>query len=192
MEFAEVVRRRRMVRSYTDQPVDEDAIEKILDAAVAAPSAGHSQGQRFVVVTDREQRARIAEAADEASYVAAGLNPWISSAPVHIVLCTDRQAYVDRYAEPDKAGIQHWDVPYWWVDAGASMIAILYAAVSEGLAAGFLGAHGFNGLHDMLGIPQDILIVGVVTIGHEAPHRPSGILERGRTPRDEVIRRERW
>lgn len=192
MEFAEVVRRRRMVRSYTDRPVDPDAIDRILDAAVAAPSAGHSQGQRFVVVTDALQRSLIADAAGEADYISTGFDPWISRAPVHIVVCADKQAYVDRYAEPDKRGIEHWDVPYWWVDAGASMMGILYAAVSEGLAAGFLGAHGFEGLHDVLGVPQNILILGVVTIGHAAADRPSGSLERGRVPRTEVIHRERW
>jgi len=192
MEFTEVVRRRRMVRAYTNQPVEPDAIERILDAAVATPSAGHSQGQRFVVVTGKEQRSLIADAAGEAGYVTSGFDPWISGAPVHIVVCTDKQAYVDRYGEPDKAGIELWDVPYWWVDAGASMMAILYAAVSEGLAAGFLGAHGFDNIHDVLGIPQTVLILGVVTIGHGAADRPSGSLERGRVPRDEIIHRERW
>lgn len=192
MELSDVVRRRRMVRNFADQPVASDAVDRIVDAAIRAPSAGFSQGQRFVVVTDSLARQAVARAAGEHEYVEEGFDPWISKAPVHVVICADRQAYVDRYAEPDKSGTADWTVPYWWVDAGASLMAILYAAVDEGLAAGFLGAHAVDELHRVLDIPNDILIAGIVTIGHAAPDRPSGSLRRGRTPRDEVVRRERW
>lgn len=181
-----------MVRNYTGQPVNEASIERIVDAGVRAPSAGFSQGQRFVVVTDAETRMAVAMAGGEQQYVEMGFDPWISVAPVHIVICTDPQAYVDRYDEPDKGGTQDWNVPYWWVDAGASMMAILYAAVDEGLAAGFLGSHALDDLRSTLGIPTEILVAGVVTVGHAAPDRKSGSLERGRTERDEVVRRDRW
>lgn len=192
MELSDVARRRRMVRNYSDEPVTADIIEQIVDSGVRAPSAGFSQGQRFVVVTDRNTRMAVARAAGEDAYVEQGFDPWISKAPVHIVICADRQAYVDRYNEPDKGGTEDWDVPYWWVDAGASMMAILYAAVDEGLAAGFIGAHALDDLRSALGIPDDILIAGVVTIGHPAPDRRSGSLARGRTPSSEVVRWNRW
>lgn len=181
-----------MVRRYADSGIDAAAIDRIVDAAVRAPSAGFSQGQRFIVVTEESLRAALAEAAGEGEYVSRGFSPWISVAPVLIVVCIDKQAYVDRYAERDKAGTGGWDVPYWWVDAGASLMAILYAAVDEGLAAGFLGAHAFEGLHPVLDIPEDIEVVGVVTLGHAAPDQSSARVKRGRLPRDEVVRRERW
>jgi len=181
-----------MVRNYTDEPVDGDAVDRIVDAGVHAPSAGFSQGQRFVVVTDTDKRRAVAEAAGESEYLEQGFDPWISRAPIHIVICSDKRAYLDRYAEPDKGGTDDWTVPYWWVDAGASLIAILYAAVDEGLAAGFLGSHAMGDLHHVLGIPIDTLIAGVVTIGHPAPDRRSGSLDRGRTPRDEVVHWEKW
>ena len=192
MELSDVTRRRRMVRNYTEQPVAADAIERIVDAGVRAPSAGFSQGQRFVVVTDADTRMAVARAAGENAYIEQGFDPWISKAPVHVVICASKQAYVDRYNEPDKGGTQDWDVPYWCVDAGASMMAILYAAVDEGLAAGFLGSHALDDLRSALGIPAEILIAGIVTIGHEAPDRRSGSLARGRTDASETVRWDRW
>ncbi|MGI9584205.1 MAG: nitroreductase family protein [Acidimicrobiia bacterium] len=199
MEFREVVARRRMVRNYTDQPVAPDAIDRIIDAGIRAPSAGFSQGQRFIVVTDIDKRHAVARAAGEDEYVAEGFDPWISSAPVHVILCADKAAYLSRYSEPDKAGAdgrasveEDWIVPYWWVDAGASMMAILLAAVDEGLAAGFLGAHAFDEIQEAMGLPQDVLIVGVTTIGHGAPDRTSASLSRGRTNREDVVFSNRW
>ena len=181
-----------MVRNYTNEPVDAAVLDHILDAAVHAPSAGFSQGQRFVVITDPKTRAEIAVCGGETAYLDKGFDPWLSVAPVHIVLCADRQAYIDRYAEADKTGTDDWTVPYWWVDAGASLMAILYAAVDEGLAAGFLGGHAFKNLGQTLGIPSDILIAGVVTIGHGAPDRGSASVTRGRIELSEIVHRERW
>jgi nitroreductase len=199
VDFKDVVTKRRMVRNYTYEPIDADAIGRIIDAGIRAPSAGFSQGQRFVVVTAPEQRHAIARAAGEDQYVAQGFDPWISKAPVHIVVCADKNAYLSRYSEPDKTGPdgrpsqeEDWIVPYWWVDAGGSMMAILLAAVDEGLAAGFLGAHSFEGIQSVVQTPDDILIVGVVTVGHPAPDRRSSSITRGRTPRSRVVFDNRW
>jgi len=188
-----------MVRNYTDQPVEADALARVVDAGVRSPSAGFSQGQRFVVVTNEAQRTAIAVAAGEPEYIAKGFDPWISKAPAHIVICADKNAYLRRYSESDKAGPDgpqsteaDWPVPYWWVDAGASMMAILLAAVDEGLAAGFLGAHNLDMIHKTLGIPEDILIIGVVTIGHPATDRRSASLTRGWNDRSTVIHHDHW
>jgi len=188
-----------MVRNYTDTPVDRASIDRIVHAAVKTPSAGFSQGQRFVVVTDPRARMAVARAGGEELYVADGFDPWISRAPVHIVVCVDKGEYLKRYSEPDKTGEageaskeSDWIVPFWWVDAGASMMAILYAAVDEGLAAGFLGAQAFDELHETLGIPSDVSVVGICTIGHPAEDRKSGSLARGWKPPDEVVKWDRW
>jgi nitroreductase len=199
VEFRDALTRRRMVRNYTDDPVDNDALGRIVDAGVRSPSAGFSQGQRFVVVTNKAQRVAVAQAAHEPEYVADGFDPWISKAPAHIVICVDKGAYLNRYSEADKAGEggapsteADWPVPYWWVDAGASMMSILLAAVDEGLAAGFLGSHNLDMIHEALGIPGDILIVGVVTIGHPASDRRSGSLTRGWNNRSSVVHHNHW
>jgi len=188
-----------MVRNYTDDAVDAVALDRIIEAGVRSPSAGFSQGQRFVVVTNEAQRVAIAHAAGEPEYVAKGFDPWISKAPAHIVICADKDAYLNRYSEADKAGEggspsteEDWPVPYWWVDAGASMMAILLAAVDEGLAAGFLGSHNLETIHEVLGVPEDILIVGVVTIGQPAKDHRSGSLARGWNDRSAVVFRDHW
>lgn len=195
MEFAEVVRRRRMVRNYTDEPVDPQAVERIVAAGLRAPSAGYSQGQSLVVVTDPAIRRRIADLAGEPEYVAAGFDAWISQAPVHVVVAVSEEVYRRRYDEPDKnpdGTEQDWPVPYWWVDAGASLMLVLLAAVDEGLAAGFLGSHAMADLEEELGFPSEVRAIGVVTIGHPAPDRRSNSLARGPRPRDETVHRDRW
>ena len=195
MDFTEVISKRRMVRNYTDEPVDPAALQRILDAGVKAPSAGFSQGHAFVVVADRDRRASIAALANEPDYVAMGLDPWISKAPIHIVISVSEAAYHRRYSESDKLDDGQeieWPIPYWWVDAGAAMENILLAVVAEGMAAGFLGVHSIPGLKDLLGIPTEYTPIGIVTVGHGAPDRKSGSLDRGHRKRHHVIHEEQW
>lgn len=185
-----------MVRNYTDDPIDAGSLERIIDAGLKAPSAGNSQGFGFVVVTDPDHRQKIADLADEREYVSAGYDPWISKAPVHIVISVSEEAYRERYREPDKLGPDgeeiEWPVPFWWVDAGAAMMGVLLAAVDEGLAAGFLGVHAIPELSDSVGLPEDHSPIGVVTVGHPAPDRRSGSLARGKKTRETVVHLERW
>ena len=196
MEFQDVIRKRRMVRNYTDEPVDAGTIDRLIDATRRAPSAGFSQGQYLVVITSADTRKAIAEQSGEPEYVAAGFDPWISRAPVHFVICTSEADYHRRYREADKVDRDGreitWPVPYWWVDAGASLMLLLLAAVDEGLAAGLLGVHSIPGLRSLLGIPDEITPIGVVTVGHAAPDRKSGSLKRGWKPEVDVVHRERW
>jgi nitroreductase len=194
MEFQEVVRRRRMVRNYRPDPVSDDVIARIVDTARRAPSAGYSQGQSFVVVTDENRRRQIAEACGESAYVARRFDPWVSRAPVHVIPCVRLDDYRARYAEPDKTGSpppDEWEVPFWWVDGGAALMLLLLAAVDEGLAAGFLGASR-DRLRSVLAIPDDVAPLGVVTMGYPAPDRRSGSLTRGRRPLEEVLHHNQW
>ncbi|GIU92866.1 MAG: nitroreductase [Acidimicrobiia bacterium] len=180
MEFWEVVRRRRMVRSYRPDPVDRATIARIVEAGVRAPSAGFTQAQHFVVITEPRTRRAVAELAGEGRYVARGYPPWISRAPVHIIVCVSPDEYRKRYSQPDKRGSDPdtWPVPYWWVDAGASLEAILLAAVDAGLAAGFLGVHRLAGVRELLGIPPEVVPIGVVTVGMPDVERPTRPRER--------------
>ena len=197
MEFNEVVRRRRMVRNYDpDKPVSRESLERIATAAQRAPSAGFSQGQRLVVVTDPEQRRRIADICHEPEYVEAGFDPWVSRAPALFVPTVSEEIYHRRYQEPDKVNDDgteiDWPIPYWYVDVGATVMLILLAAIDEGLAAGFLGTHRLDDLRDALGIPADQTPVGVITVGHPLPDRRSGSLKRGWVPRDDFAHWDRW
>jgi nitroreductase len=196
MEFSEALRRRRMVRNYTDEPIDPGSLDRIAGAALRAPSAGNSQAIGVVVVTDAGVRRRIARIAEEDGYVAAGFDPWISRAPAHVVISVSEKVYRDRYSEPDKLGEDgtsiEWPVPYWWVDAGAALMAVLLAAVDEGLAAGFLGVHSVPELSELLALPPDHEPIGVVTVGHPAPDRRSSSLDRPPRPRRTVVHHDRW
>jgi FMN reductase [NAD(P)H] len=193
MEFSEVLRRRRMVRNYLPDPVPDHVLVDLVGAGRRAPSAGHSQGQSFVIITDPERRRVVADLAGEPAYVARGFDPWLSTAPAHIVVCTSEQLYRERYAEADKGGSdRHWTVPYWWVDAGASMMAILLAAVDAGLGAGFLGAHAIPGLATALDLPPTVTPIGLITVGVPAPDRPSSSIDRGARPDGETLHWQRW
>ena len=198
MEFSEVVQRRRMVRHFSTDPIDREVLERIAATAQRAPSAGFSQGQRVVIVTDPERRRRLAEVAGEAFYTGQGFDPWISEAPALFVPCVSAKVYVDRYNEPDKRdpsappGTEDdWQVPYWWMDAGCTVMLILLAAVDEGLAAGFAGGD-VDEIRSELGIPADFTPLGVIPIGHPLPDKKSPSLKRGWRGLDEFARWETW
>lgn len=196
MEFKDVLAHRRMVRNYRSEPVDPEIVERVATAAFRAPSAGNSQGIVVVVVTRENQRRRIAELADEPAYVEAGFDPWISKAPVHVIISVSEQIYHERYQESDKIGEDGeeiaWPLPYWWVDAGAAMMAALLAAVDEGLAAGFLGVHSIPDLRALLDLPDHYSPIGVITIGHPETDRKSASLSRGKRPLSDTLHFENY
>lgn len=186
-----------MVRRYRPDPVDEVRLNRVLDAARRVPSAGFAQGQSFVVVTEASTRAEIARIAGEPGYLERGFEPWLSGAPVHIVVCVSEQAYHERYREPDKlrgGRERDWPVPYWYVDGGCALMMLLLAAADEGLAAGFLDLDdaGYRALKKLLAIPGEVQPIGLVTVGTPAPDRTSRSIARGRKPENEVIHRESW
>lgn len=198
MEFSEVVRRRRIVRHFDGTPVERDVLERIAAAAQRAPSAGFSQGQRIVVVTDPGKRRRLAELSGEAFYTSRGFDPFISEAPALFVPAVSAKVYVDRYNEPDKrdpsappGSEEDWAVPYWWMDVGCTVMLILLAAVDEGLAAGFVGGD-FDAIRDELGMPEHYRPVGVIPVGRPLPDKRSPSLKRGWRPLDEFAHWETW
>jgi len=199
VDFTEVVRKRRMVRHFTAAPVDAETIKRIVELAQHAPSAGFTQGQSFVVVTDPHLKQAIARLCDEASYVAGGFHPFISQAPVLVIPCTSEAAYHRRYQEPDKVNEDGteivWPIPFWFMDVGCSVMVLLLAAVNEGLAAGYAGVtsqENVQDLRELLGMPAEVTPVGVIPIGHRAPDKPSPSLKRGRKAHEAYIHYERW
>lgn len=199
VDFAEVVRKRRMVRHFTPEPVPWETVERIVATAQRSPSAGFSQGVSFVAVTDPDTRKRVAEIAGEEGYTAGGLgfDPFVSEAPVQIIICTSETVYKDRYREPDKkpdpdAEEMEWPVPYWHTDAGMALVLVLLAAVNEGLAGAFVGVWDQKGLQELLGIPGHFTPIGVTLIGHGAPDKKSQSLKRGWRKLEDVLHREQW
>lgn len=196
LSLHDLIRKRRMVRNFTEEPVEWEVVERIVDNARRGPSAGFSQGMAFVAITDEEIREGIAEIAGEHWYVRQGHEPFMSRAPVHIVITTSEEIYHRRYNEPDKKGKGQeeigWPIPYWHTDAGAAMMLVLLSAVDEGLGSAFVGVKDPSELQRLLGIPQEHMPIGVVFIGHPAPDKKSGSLKRGRRELSDVLHRDRW
>src|SRR5438046_3727722 len=172
MEFRDVLRRRRIIRSYTSEPVPRNTLERIVETIRRAPSAGFSQGQRLVVVTEEAGKRAIADAVGEAYYVEQGLEPWISGAAALVVVCTREQDYHERYQQPDKLDEEGaelvWPVPYWHVDAGKAAMLVILAAIDEGLATGVFGfpAERVAPVRKLLHLPHDVTPVDAITIGY--------------------------
>jgi len=197
MEFREILAQRRMHRAFLPEPLPEDQVDRIANVIRHAPSGGFSQGSSIVVITDADLRGRIAEAFGGEHYSTNGRN-FIADAPVHMVISANEALYHARYNEADKlaatGGVEiTWPVPYWHVDAGASMMLLMLAAVDEGLAAGVFGVLDWQPIWELLGIPDDVLPVAVVTVGKPAPEtRERSSRKRGWKPLDDVVRWERW
>jgi nitroreductase len=201
VEFQEVVRRRRMVRRYSPEPVDPAVVDRLLGNAVRAPSAGFSQGWGFLVLERPDDVARFWAAATPPAR-ATRPDSWLRgmrTAPVVVVPFSSEAAYRRRYAEPDKtrsgAG-PRWGVPYWHVDAGMASLLILQTVVDEGLGACFFGVPPgrVDALRAEFGVPEEYAPVGAITVGHPAPEeRPGGsATSRRRRPLDDVVHRGRW
>jgi nitroreductase len=203
VDFREVLTRRRSVRAYADRTVSRDVLERIANAAVVwAPSAGFSQGLRIVVVTDPDTRRRIASAAKEDELAAQGRQRWKAAAPVHMVVLTREDDYHDRYRRQDKLQLTggreiDWPAPYWYVDAGAATMALMLAAIDEGLDTAIFGVTDVQALRETLGLPDDVRFVVVVTMGYPADgvdeaSSSASVFTMRRKPRGEVVRWERW
>ncbi|HEY2917203.1 MAG TPA: nitroreductase family protein [Candidatus Limnocylindrales bacterium] len=197
MEFAEVVMKRRAVRRFEDGRVDPEVIERIARLAQRTPSAGFSQGQRLVVVTEPERRREVARIYGEAFYKD-DFGPWVSECAAQFIPCVSADIYHRRYQEPDKTdedGTEiEWPIPYWWVDIGATMQNVMLAAVDEGLGCGFIGAgrDGIDELKAYLGIPDEFEPIGVMPVGRPLPDVRSPSLKRGWVPFEQFARWERW
>jgi len=200
MEFRKVVKRRKMVRTFLDERVEPDALERILAAGRRGPSAGYSQGFAFLVLDRREDVDRFWSSAahvdEEDGAVYRGVRP----APVLVVPCAGKHVYLERYAEADKGWTDqdeaHWPVAYWTVDTAFATLLILLAAVDEGLGALFFGLDeaGLEGVRGEFGIPEAWSPIGVIALGHPArvdPVRSSAATRRAR-PIEEVVHRGRW
>ncbi len=197
MEFADVIRRRRMVRRFADEPVDRAVLDRIAAAAKRAPSAGFSQGQRLVIVTDPAMRRRLGVACGEDEYADLGLGRWVSECAAQFVPCVSEEIYHERYRQPDKVDEggeeEPWPVPYWWMDIGATALLIHLAAIDEGLGAGFAGPYGIDGaIERELGVPPDFVAVGVIPVGRSLDDVRSPSLARRRLPMEEFARWETW
>jgi nitroreductase len=197
VEFAEVVMKRRAVRRFMDGGVEREVVERIARLAQRTPSAGFSQGQRLVVVTEPERRREVARIYGEADY-APVFGPWVSECAAQFIPLVSESIYHRRYRETDKLqedGTEiDWPIPYWWVDVGATMQNVMLAAVDAGLGCGFIGGDdaAIGAVKAYLGIPDEFTPIGVMPVGRPLPDVRSPSLRRGWLPFDEFARWETW
>lgn len=171
-----------MVRRFDlSRPVPRDVLTRLLDVARRGPSAGFAQGAEFLVLDGAEQAAPFWEA------------------PVVVLPLSHKQAYLDRYAQADKAAAgmaveSGWPVPYWDIDTAFATMLLLLAATDEGLGALFFGL--FRGKEDLLpalGVPDEYRAIGGVALGYPLPgERSQPSSKTGRRPFDEVLHFTRW
>jgi nitroreductase len=203
MEFLAAARSRRMVRSFSGAPLDPAVLDSLVEVAVGAPSAGNTRGRAFVVLGGRPETALFWDATTTADW-RQDSRRWagLSLAPVIVVVLVSPRRYLDRYAEPDKAsaglgpdsGVEAWPVPYWFFDAGASVMALLLGAADAGLGACFLG--NFRGEHELLialGVDDGWRYVGAVLLGEAGGADPVSVsAARRRSPVSESVHRGGW
>ena len=160
---------RRSIRAYTDEPVSEAQVERLLRAAMAAPSAGNQQPWRFVLVTDRDTLRAVND-----------FHPYarmLERAPLAVVVCGATE------------GIR-WP-GFWEQDCAAAVENLLIEAEMLGLGAVWLGVHPLEervaGLRALLGVPDGVTPFAIVAVGRPAE---------GKKPADryraEHVHRERW
>jgi nitroreductase len=200
VEFDEVLRRRRMVRTYDpDRPVPPEIVDKLIRHALRAPSAGFSQGWAFLVLQKPDDRERYWSVTAEPGDPAAG--SWLDrmrTAPLIIVALSNKSVYLDRYAQADKGWTDRdesrWPVPYWDIDTGFAALLIHLTAVNEELGSLFFGvpAARVAAFREAFGVPGEFMPVGALTVGYPAADKRSPSLRRGHRPVDEVVHHGRW
>jgi len=201
MEFQDVLRKRRMIRSFDDRPLPAEVVDRIVRNAQRAPSAGYSQGFEFLVLEAAPDRAAFWKATDSGDPRAARYRfPKMLHAPLLVVCLSDKQRYLERYAEPDKGWTDRdesrWPVPYWDIDTGFAALLMLLTAVDAGLGAVFFGIFPafIPRFRSEFSVPERLMPIGVVAVGYpSADERPAGSARtRRRRSGAEVIHRGRY
>ena len=185
-----------MVRSYDmSRPVPAEVIERIVGNGLRAPSAGFSQGWAFLVLDTPADVARFREAVRPQDHP----GDWFAAnvdAPVLIIPHSNKDAYLDRYAQPDKGFTDRsdawWPAPYWDIDAGFASLLMLLTAVDAGLGACFFGipAERIDAYRAAFGVPAQFTPIGAISIGYS--NEPPRDLSDRRRPSNETVHRGGW
>ncbi|MGH3661220.1 MAG: nitroreductase family protein [Micromonosporaceae bacterium] len=199
MDFQTVVRRRRMVRDYDpNRPVPPQLVERIMENAIRAPSAGFSQGWGFLLLDQRRDVERFWASASPEQHVKHGWLAGMTRAPLIVAPHSNKDAYLDRYAQPDKGWTDRdesrWPAPYWDIDVGFASLLMLLTAVDAELGACFFGImpDRIASFKREFGVPDSYHPIGAVTIGYPMPDKKSPSLRRGRRSVTEVVHRGQW
>jgi len=170
MDIYEAIRKRKSVRSFLNKDIEEDKLQRILEAVRLAPSAKNKQEWRFVVVRDRHKREQLARAAHDQTFV--------GEAPVVIVCCAETDRHVMR------CGLECYPI-----DVAIAIDHLTLAAVAEGLGTCWIGSFESERVKQILGIPQEIIVVELLPLGY--PQDPA-VKEKNRLKLPETVHYEKW
>jgi len=192
-----------MVRAYSDEPLDPEAVQRILAAANRAPSAGFSQGYALLALQGPDQLdpfwRLVASYHGDEDNAGPSFDP-VTRAPLVIVPLSCKKVYLDRYARADKGWTDrdesHWPVPYWDIDTGFTALLMLLAAVDEGLGALFFGIPPdlIDQFRELYGVPPEYVPIGAVAVGHPDPAADQGGSSRviKRRSIEDLVHHGRW
>lgn len=195
-----VIRARHMVRTFTDDPVDANVLDTLLDLARRAPSAGNTQAVEFLVLDTPEAVDRYWDTTLTTDKRRRFRWQGLLHSPALVIVTTAPSAYLDRYSEADKArpGLGNrenaWTQPFWWIDAGMVAQNLLLLATAHGLGASLFGIFDHEtALRSTFDVPAGRRLVCTVAIGHpSADDEPGRSAGRPRPTPAEVIHRGRW
>lgn len=149
MEFYEVIKTRRSIRSYKDTPIPEETLKRVIDAARIAPSGHNRQSWKFYVVNTEEKKTKIAEAC-------AG-RMWITEAPTVIVAV--------GWKFPYNRGGYIGEMTF-TMDVSIAFTQLILAARAEGLGTCWIGDFSNYKVKEALGLPEDEYVVALTPIGY--------------------------
>ncbi|MGQ9543853.1 MAG: nitroreductase family protein [Candidatus Bathyarchaeia archaeon] len=156
MDVFEAINVRRSIRKYRQDPVEEEKLNRILEAGRLAPSAANRQPWHFIVVTDPAVKEAL-RVAHESDWSVRSTSQ-ILRAPVVIVVCAD----------PEEAWTRSDGEEYWKIDVAIAMQNMVLSATEMGLGTCWIAAFNEESLRRVLGIPSNIRIVALTPIGYPA------------------------
>ena len=197
MDFADIIRRRRSIRSYRRDIPPPDMLDRIVDIARRSPTAGFSQGIDFLVLDDPEAVARYWELTTDDDYE---LPDGIDTPPCLVIVWSDPNRYLERYSADDKIAFgldsaDAWPVKFWDVDGGMAAMALQLAAINEGLDTWIFGiSRGEAEIRAEFGVPDHCNQIGVIGLGYRSDdERPIGSgTTRSRRPLADQLHRNHW
>jgi nitroreductase len=169
MDVMEAIKQRRSIRKYRDRPVEDEKLKRILEAGRLAPSAANRQEWRYIIVRDKETRQNLMKAAKG--------QPFVGEAPIVIAAC----------AETDNHVMTCGQLCY-PIDLAISIDHMTLKAVDEGLGTCWIGAFYEDEVKKILGVPDDVRVVELLTLGYPADIPPP----RPRLTVSEIVHYEKW
>jgi nitroreductase len=199
MEFDDVIKRRRSVRRFNDQRPDALIVDRIIDQARRAPTAGFSQGVDFLVLDEAAALDDLWEFIEDPEFPSEEEDR-DTRPPVLVLVWSDPQRYLARYAAPDKIEFgldqaEAWPVQFWDIDAGMASMQLQLAAVNAGLDTWFFGIpYGEDAVRERFGVPADRKQIGVIALGyrHDGEQPASSVAKRRRRALQEQLHRNGW